>query len=59
MVVDYLCLAGEHKGRVSLGIMDWVGDDARFLMAAPGLPRPANFTTALGRGLALSRWRRK
>ena len=40
MAVDYLNLAGAQKGQVSLGIMDWVGDDVRFLMAAPGAAAP-------------------
>jgi uncharacterized protein (TIGR03067 family) len=57
--VDYLNLSGAHKGKVSLGIMDWVGDDARFLMAPPGRPRPVGFTVATGDGLTLSQWRRR
>jgi len=57
IAVDYLNLAGAHKGRVSLGIMEWSGDECRFLMAAPGQPRPTTF--APGAGLTLSRWRRK
>jgi len=58
MAVDYLNLSGSAKGKVSLGIMDWVGDDARFLIAVPGQPRPASFD-APGKGLTLSRWRRR
>jgi len=58
MTVDYLNLSGAPKGKVSLGIIDWVGDEARFLIAAPGLPRPANFE-ASGKGLTLSRWKRR
>jgi uncharacterized protein (TIGR03067 family) len=56
--VDYLNLAGGAKGKISLGIMDWVGDDARFLIASPGQPRPANFK-APGQGQTLSQWRRR
>jgi uncharacterized protein (TIGR03067 family) len=56
--VDYLNLAGAHKGKISLGIMDWVGDDARFLIAPPGRPRPAGFAVTTGDGLTLSQWRR-
>lgn len=56
--VDYLNLAGAHKGKVSLGIMDWVGDEARFLIAKPGRPRPAGFAVTTGDGLTLSQWRR-
>jgi uncharacterized protein (TIGR03067 family) len=58
MAVDYLNLSGA-RGKVSLGIMDWVGDDARFLMAAPGQPRPADFPAAPGKGQTFSRWRRR
>jgi uncharacterized protein (TIGR03067 family) len=58
IAVDYLNLAGAAKGKVSLGIMDWVGDDARFLIASPGQPRPATFT-APGKGQTLSQWRRR
>ena len=36
MQVDYLNLRGSQKGRVGLGIMDWVGDNVRFHMAPPG-----------------------
>jgi hypothetical protein len=57
MAVDYLNLAGGHTGRVSLGIMDWTGDEAYFVIAVPGQPRPVDFTP--GRGRTLSRWRRK
>ena len=57
MAVDYLNLEGGHKGRVSLGIMDWVGDEVRFVIAVPDQPRPTEFTP--GRGRTLSRWRRK
>ena len=57
MAVDYLNLAGSHKGRVSPGIMDWVGDDVRFLVASPGQPRPSSFD-APGKGQTLSIWRR-
>ena len=58
MAVDYLNLAGQHAGRVSCGIMDWVGDEVRFLMATPGRPRPTDFNASLGAG-TLSQWRRK
>jgi hypothetical protein len=54
--VDYLHLSGSSKGAVSLGIMEWVGDEVRFLMAAPGRPRPSGFDDAAG---TLSGWRRK
>jgi hypothetical protein len=59
MAVDYLNLSGKSKGTVGLGIMDWVGDEVRFLIAAPGLPRPTAFTGFPPKGHTLSRWKRK
>lgn len=55
--VDYLNLAGAHAGAVSRGIMEWAGDEVRFLMASPGRPRPADFTAPPGTA-TLSQWRR-
>ena len=59
IAVDYLNLSGGQKGRISLGILEWVGDDVTFLVASPGQPRPATFSVAPGKGLTLSRWRKK
>jgi uncharacterized protein (TIGR03067 family) len=56
IAVDYYNLAGRPKGRVSHGIFEWVGDEARFLMAPAGAPRPASFDETRG---TLSRWRRR
>jgi uncharacterized protein (TIGR03067 family) len=57
--VDYLNLAGAHKGKVSLGIMEWIGDDVRFLMETPGKPRPTAFSCERGSGCTLSAWRKR
>jgi len=56
--VDYLNLRGTHKGALSFGIMEWVGDEVRFLIAAVGDPRPANFDT-VSKTATLSRWRKR
>lgn len=56
--VEYLNLSGKHKGSVSLGILEWTGDEVRFLIAAPGDPRPVNFDT-VAKTATLSRWRRR
>ncbi len=56
MAVDYLCLEGRQSGTVSRGIMDWVSDEVRFLMAGPGQPRPADFTDSAG---TFSQWKKK
>jgi uncharacterized protein (TIGR03067 family) len=58
VAVDYLNLSAGQAGRVNLGIMEWIGDEVRFLMAAPGEPRPSSFDPALKKS-TLSRWRRK
>lgn len=58
MAVDYLNLGGRQAGTVSRGIMEWVGDEVRFHMAAPGQPRPADFTAVPGSG-TLSQWQRR
>jgi uncharacterized protein (TIGR03067 family) len=57
MSVDYLNLHGKQAGTLSRGIMEWIGDDVRFLMAAPGQARPSGFDDP-SRG-TLSRWRRR
>ena len=57
MAVEYLNL-GPHAGTISRGIMEWVGDDVRFLMAHPGEPPPVTFGASSGTG-TLSRWRRR
>lgn len=58
IAVDYLNLQGKYKNTVSCGIMEWIGDDVRFLMAGPGESRPAGFADAATTG-TLSRWRRR
>jgi uncharacterized protein (TIGR03067 family) len=55
IAVDYLSLSGKDKGTVTRGIMEWVGDEVRFLMAAGGA-RPASFDDGKG---TLTRWRRR
>ncbi len=57
VAVDYLNLDGRQAGTVSHGIMDWIGDEVRFLMAAPGQPRPSDFGSL--RAGTFSQWRRK
>ena len=58
IAVDYLNLSGAAKGTITLGIMDWVGDEVRFAIAGPGVPRPVSFD-APRKGITLSRWRKK
>ena len=60
IAVDYLHLRGPDKGKVSYGIMEWVGEEVRFLMAAAGQPRPSSFLVpGAGRPLAIGGDKRK
>jgi hypothetical protein len=56
IAVDYLNLSGKHAGTVTLGIMEWLGDEVLFLMAAAGAPRPAAFDEKKG---TRTRWKRR
>ena len=47
---------------VSLGgnaLLKWLGEEVCFCMAAPGDPRPGDFTCAAGSGRTFSQWRLK
>lgn len=57
--VDYLHVGKSSKGRISLGVMRWIGDEVEFCMSAPGQPRATDFTCPRGSNRTLSRWRRK
>jgi uncharacterized protein (TIGR03067 family) len=57
--IDYLTRCGPAEGQVQLGIMKWVGEEVCTVMAAPGQPRPADFSCPAGSGYTLSRWRQK
>jgi uncharacterized protein (TIGR03067 family) len=59
MAIDYLLLEGAARGRVSLGVFRWDGDEVTFHIAKPGAARPTDFVSAKGSGSTLSRWRLK
>jgi uncharacterized protein (TIGR03067 family) len=59
MHVDYYNLEGTCKGAIQLGLMKWIADEVCLCMAAPGDPRPADFTCPAGSGRTLSQWRLK
>jgi uncharacterized protein (TIGR03067 family) len=59
VAIDYLGMAGASTGKVSLGILDWVGGELRVNMSAPGKPRPADFTNENGSRRTLSQWKRR
>ena len=55
--VDYLNIGGPLNGQIQLGIMEWIGDEARFCFSAPNDPRPNEFTSEAGSGRTLSHWK--
>ena len=57
--VDYCNVGGACPGTMQHGLMQWRGDEACFCMAAPGQPRPDDFTCAPGSQRTFSQWRRK
>jgi uncharacterized protein (TIGR03067 family) len=57
--IDYYNLEGAYKGTVQHGLFKWTDGNACFCMAAPGQPRPADFTCAAGSARTLSVWRLK
>lgn len=57
IAIDYLNL-GPNANTISRGIVEFVGDDVRFSIAAPGHGRPADFSAPPSRG-TLSEWRKK
>ena len=59
MHIDYYNLDGPSNSTIQLGVLKWNGDDACFCMAAPGNPRPADFTCPAGSGRTFSQWRLK
>lgn len=52
--IDYLNV---KQKTVSLGLMEWIGEEVRFIMAKPGAARPMSFDPAAGG--TLSQWRRR
>ena len=59
MHVDYFNIGGDCKGTLQYGLLKWVGEEACFCMAAPGHPRPGDFTCSPGSERTLSQWRLK
>ena len=57
--VDYLNLTGKGKGTISRGLFRWDGEEAVYCVAAPGAPRPADFSCEPGSGRIFSRWKQK
>ena len=59
IAVDYYSLSGKTAGTVTYGIMEWAGDEAAFLMAPAGAPRPTSFSGSSERKGTLSRWKKR
>jgi uncharacterized protein (TIGR03067 family) len=56
--IDYYNLGGPAEGAIQLGLFQWEDDEASFCMAAPGDPRPTDFTCTPGSNRTFSRWLR-
>ncbi len=56
--VDYLYLFGPAKGKIGLGIAAWIDGELCFNIAAPGQPRPTDFTCEPESNRTFSRWRK-
>jgi uncharacterized protein (TIGR03067 family) len=59
IAIDYCALGGPIKGTIQQGIIEWIGDDACFVMSPAGQPRPSDFSCPAGSGRILSQWRLK
>jgi uncharacterized protein (TIGR03067 family) len=56
--IDYLNLAGSHKGKRQSGIYEMEGDVLTVCMSAPGAARPDAFQSTPGDGRSLTVWKR-
>jgi uncharacterized protein (TIGR03067 family) len=56
--IDYLNVAGSHKGKRQLGIYKLEGDVLTFCVAPPGAARPGEFSSVKGDDRTLTVWRR-
>jgi uncharacterized protein (TIGR03067 family) len=59
IAVDYLNVGKSSTGQVTLGVMEWVGDEVRVCMSGPSQSRPVDFSCEPGSGRTLSRWKRR
>jgi uncharacterized protein (TIGR03067 family) len=57
--IDYVNLAGAHKGKRQVGIYKFEGDVLTVCVAAPGAGRPNEFASVPGDGRTLTSWKRR
>ena len=55
--IDYINLEGSNKGKRQAGIFELTGDTLKVCIAAPGRPRPADFTSKPSDGRSYTQWR--
>lgn len=58
MTIDYVNLAGSHKGKTQHGIYKFEGDVLTVCVAPPGAPRPVQWESLFGDNRTLTAWRR-
>ena len=56
--IDYVNRSGKHRGKSQAGIYELTGDALRICTAAPGKPRPTDFTSVKGDGRSFTEWKR-
>jgi uncharacterized protein (TIGR03067 family) len=56
--IDYVNRSGKQKGKSQAGIYALTGDALRICTAAPGTPRPTDFTSVKGDGRSFTEWQR-
>ena len=56
--IDYVNRSGKHRGKSQAGIYALTGETLRICTAAPGKPRPTDFTSAKGDGRSFTEWTR-
>jgi uncharacterized protein (TIGR03067 family) len=56
--IDYLNLAGAHKGKAQQGIYKFEGDVLTVCVSPPGAARPREFASVAGDGRTLTVWKR-
>ncbi|HEY9225554.1 MAG TPA: TIGR03067 domain-containing protein [Gemmatimonadaceae bacterium] len=55
--IDYVNLAGQHKGKAQGGIYELTADSLRICMSPPGTARPSHFFSEKGDGRSFTTWR--